>query len=431
LNPTSPHILGGVDVGDPHIRRGLLFSFCEGLTTTGMLAMTETFSVAAAISLHASPMVVSLISALPLGIGYVCLYLAPALANPARGRKAYVLMGIRLQAILLMACAFTGWLPPRIAPYVYIAVFVIAAVSSHATGAFWVAWMGDLIPPSVRGRHWAWRSTWFACMSLACSLTAGFVARKYNAQTAPWVFFCGIFIAASLFRFGGLSFLHRQYEPPAARPLEVFSPLRFRPKGRFLAFSLASAGFLGTASMTVPFFSVWYLRDLHFNYLWLSLASSAGALGSIALTRRWGRLSDRLGSARVLAIGGLLSAFTPLPSLFFDRPLLICLANFCAGGIWAGYSLANFNHLLALTENDQRHHYIAFNSLISGLIASGFALLGGFLATRLPPLFGWRLRSLFLGAAILRFAIWLIFFRSVPRPEVPAGAGSGGSNLMD
>lgn len=409
--------MGGVDLGSEATRRGLLFSFCEGLTTTGMLAMTETFNVAAAVSLGASPMAISLLSALPLGIGYVCLYLAPALASPARGRKHYVLLGIRMQAILLIACAFTGWLSAPWAPVAFITVFVIAAVSSHATGAFWVAWMGDLIPPSVRGRHWAWRSTWFACMSLACSLTAGFVARHYDAKSAPWIFFCGIFLAASAFRFGGLEFLRRQYEPPPSKPLEVFSPLRFRPKPRFLAFSLASGGFLGSASMTVPFFSVWYLRDLHFNYLWLSLLSCAGALGSIACTRAWGRLSDRLGSGRVLAIGGFLSALTPLPSLFISRPLFLCLANFCAGGVWAGYSLANFNHLLSATENDQRHHYIAFNSLVTGVMASGFALLGGFLATRLPVLNGWRLRSLFLGAALLRFAIWVAFFR---RPRIGA-----------
>src|SRR4051812_32383316 len=172
--------LGGVDLGSPLIRRGLLFSFGEGLMSNGMLALNDTFAVAAAVSLHASSLAISFISALSLGIGYICLYLAPALANPLKGRKPYVVLGVRTQAILLLVCALTGWLPGSIASYIFIGTFILAAISSHATGAFWVAWMGDLIPTAVRGRHWAWRTAWFACTSLVCSLTAGFLARRYN-----------------------------------------------------------------------------------------------------------------------------------------------------------------------------------------------------------------------------------------------------------
>jgi MFS family permease len=409
----SPTSLGGVDMGSPEIRRGLFYSFREGLMTTGMIALNETFAVAAAVSLRASPMAISLISALPLSIGYVCLYLAPALADPAKGRKHYTVMGVSLQALLIFLCAFTGWLPSAAAPYVFIALFVAAAVSSHATGAFWVAWMGDLIPASVRGRHWAWRTSWFSCMNLACATTAGFLARKYNATNAPWIFFCGIFAAAALFRCAGLFFLSRQYEPAAARPLEVFSPLRFRPKRRFLAFSLATAGYQGAAGLAASFLNLWFLRDLHFNYLSLSLAGSFTVLGSIVAVRRWGHLCDRWGSARVLSLGALLSAFNPLPYLFIDGPVAVCIAGFLNGAVWAGYGQGTFNHLLASTESDQRHHYIAFNSLVIGVGAGALTLLGGVLATRLPPLLGWQLRSLFLLSAVLRFALWLGYFRKV------------------
>jgi MFS family permease len=411
----APSTLGGVDLGSPHLRRGLLFCFWEGLLSSGMLALNDTFAVAAAVSLQASPMAISLIGALPLALGYAALYLAPALADPARGRKHYTVLGVRAQACLLLLCAFAGWLPQALAAPAFISVFVVALVCSHATGAFWVAWMGDLIPPAVRGRHWAWRTTYFSWMNLACALGAGFLARHYHAENAPWLFFCGVFAAASGFRFLALEFLRRQYEPPATKPLEVFSPLRFRPERRFLAFSLSSAAFQGTAVMTAPFFTVWFLRDLKFNYFWLSLATSAGVLGSIALVRFWGRLADRLGTHRVLRIAGLLSAFNPLPFLFLDSPAAICLASFATGGLWAGYGLAAFNHVLAMTENGQRHHYIAFHSLMAGMMGGLFGLAGGFLATRLPVLFGWELRSLFLLSAALRFGLWAAYLRAVPK----------------
>lgn len=414
--------IGGVEVGDPEIRRGLHYSFVEGLLSNGMLALTETFGIAAAVSLGASPMAIGLLGSLPLLIGYLGLFLAPAVADPRRGRRIYVVLGIRLQAFLLFLCAFTGWLPLAFAPYAFIVLFIAAAVSSHATGAFWVAWMGDLIPPGVRGRHWAWRNAWHSFANLSCSLGAGFLAREYDSSNAPWILFFWVFAAATGFRFAGSWFLARQHEPPASSPLELFSPLKFRPHRPFLTFSLATAAFQGAAIMSAPFFTLWYLRDLHFNYLWLSISTASSVLGSVLMVRYWGGLVDRIGSARVLHITVLLSVLNPLPHLFLENPLALCLANFYGGAMWSGYGIATFSRVLAYTENEQRHHYIAFNSLVIGVVASAMGFLGGYLSTRLPPLFGWTLRSLFLLSAVLRLALWLGFFRRLHDPATPAAA---------
>lgn len=406
--------IGGVDVGSPQLRQGLHYSFIEGLLTNGMLALTETFGIAAAVSLGASPMAIGLLGSLPLLIGYVGLFLAPAIADPSRGRRLYTLIGIRLQAFLLFLCAFAGWLPPAWAPYIFMVLFIAAAVSSHSTGAFWVAWMADLIPPAVRGRHWAWRNAWHHAANLSASLAAGWIAREYDSRNAPWILFFWVFASATALRVAASWFLARQYEPPASAPLQLFSPFRFRPRREFVTFSLATACFQGTGVMVTPFFTLWYLRDLHLNYLWLALISSAGAVGSILCVKAWGRLSDRRGTARVLRTAVPLCIFNPLPHVFVSHPLLLCLANFYGGAMWSGYGLATFNRVLASTENDQRHHYIAFNSLVVGLVASGFGLLGGFVATRLPPLNGWELRSLFAIAAAVRVALWLGYFRRLP-----------------
>lgn len=413
--------LGGVDVGSPERRQGLLFSFCEGLCTNGMLALTETFGIAAAVSLGASPMAIGLLGSLPILIGYIGLFLAPAVADPRRGRRLYTLLGVRLQAFLLFLCAFTGWLPPAWAPLIYMVLFIAAAVSAHSVGAFWVAWMGDLIPESVRGRHWAWRTAWHTTANLCASLAAGWIARAYDSRNAPWSLFFGVFLAAALFRLAASGFLARQYEPPASKPLKIFSPLRFRPRRDFVALSAATACFQGAAIMSAPFFTLWYLRDLHFNYLWLALSTCSSALGSILCVRLWGRLVDRAGTARALRAAVPLAMLNPLPHLFVSHPLAICLANFYGGATWSGYGLATFNRVLGSTENDQRHHYIAFNSIVVGLVASAFGLLGGFLSTRLPPLFGWTLRSLFLLSFAVRGLLWLIYFRGL-KDAPPAAA---------
>lgn len=416
--------LGGVELGDPRVRGGLAFSFAEGCLSSGMVALNETFAVAAAVSLGASPVTIALLGSLPLLLGYVGLYLAPALVDPARGRRLYVVLGARAQALLLFLCAFLGWIPAPWAPYAFAAAFIAGAVSGNAIGAFWVAWMGDLVPAGVRGRHWAWRSRWFSGVSLSCSLGAGFLARGYDTDNAPWIFFFSVFAASAAMRWAAAWCLARQYEPPAAEPLEIFSPLSFRPKPGFLPWSLSNACFQGSAILAAPFFTVWYLRDLHFNYLWLATASSAHVAGSLLSLKAWGRMVDRAGSAKVLRLSLFLACFSPLPSLFLENPAALCLANAYAGATWSGFGLAGFGRTMSLTDAQQRHHYIAFHSLVIGIAGTAFGLLGGFLASRLPPLFGWNLRSLFLLSAALRMGVWLAYFRRLrdPSPQ-PAPAG--------
>lgn len=411
-NPASGErqTLGGLYVGPPLIRKALQFSFLDGILANGMVALQDTFAIAAAVSLHASSMAIAFMTSLPMLIGSVIQFLVPALVDPSRGRKYYVLWGVRMQAAFLFAAAFTGFLPDQIAPWAYVAAFVMAAISSNSTGLYWVDWMGDLIPGSVRGQHFAWRSIWFAWMYLACALTAGTISRRFDSHNAPWVLFCGIFATAALLRTGSYAFLRRQYEPAATVVRKAFSPLQFRPSRDFLTWCLATSAFGAAASMSGPFFSVWYLRDLRFNYLTVAIALCSTVLGSIAFIKFWGRMVDNFGTSKVIWVSGLLVCLIPVPYIFTEDPRLIWLFNFYSGATWAGYNMANFNHLLAATEQRQRSHYLAFASLVGGLLGFCFTLLGGFLATRLPPLSGYSLRSLFLLSAILRTAICLGFY---------------------
>lgn len=404
--------LGGIYVGPPLIRGALLNSFWDGIMANGMTALNDTFGIAAAIALRASSMGIALLSSLPMLLGSLAQFFLPAWADPKKGRKHYVLWGVRAQILFLFLAGFAGWVPGRFAPMAYIALFVSASVSANLTGPYWVAWMGDLIPGTARGRHFAWRSVFFSWSYLSCSLTAGMISRHYDAHNAPWVLFACVFAAAASLRGVSFVFMARQYEPVSSLALEAFSPLGFRPGRDFLIYCVATGLYQGAASMSGPFFSVWYLRDLHFSYLFLSICLSTTVFGSIAFSGFWGRLADNLGTSRVLWISGLLVALIPFPYVFFQSKWVIWACCFYSGATWGGYNLANFNHMLNATDSQHRSHYIAFASLVVGLIGCGFSLMGGFLATRLPVFFGWQLQSLFLLSGILRLGIFAAFFRS-------------------
>lgn|GEM_PF-638980 len=402
--------LGGVHVGPPVIRKTLLFSFWDGIMANGMQALNETFSIAAAIALRSSAMGIACLSSMPLLIGSIAQFLLPAFADPAKGRKYYVKWGVRSQAFFLFLAAFAGWLPEGYASWAFISLFGLSMVSAHMLGPYWMAWMGDLIPGPVRGRHFAWRSVFFSWMYLSCSLVAGSAARSYDAHNTPWKLFACVFLTAAALRTVSYLFLRLKHEPPAAMAPEAFSPLRFRPGRDFVLFCLATGLFQGAAAMSGPFFNVWYLQDLRITYLDLAIALAMTVLGSITFAAFWGRMADNFGPARVLWISGFLIALVPFPYLIFQETLAIWILCFFSGAVWGGYNLANVNHMLNATDKSQRSHYLAFGALVVGVIGCAFTLLGGYLATRLPVLLDWRLRSLFLLSGVLRLAIFFVFF---------------------
>ena len=116
-----------------------------------MLALTDTFGVAAAVSLRASSMGIALLSSLPSLLASLAQFFLPAWGDPSKGRKHYVLLGVGGQCLFLFLAGMAGWIPGGWAPMAYIACFVAASVSGNMTGPYWAAWMGDLMP-GVRAR---------------------------------------------------------------------------------------------------------------------------------------------------------------------------------------------------------------------------------------------------------------------------------------
>jgi MFS family permease len=248
------------------------------------------------------------------------------------------------------------------------------------------------------------------------------VARHYDTLTAPWLLFAGIFSIAAAFRFLSSLSMTRQVEVLVLEEKPTHSVLDmhlFQPPRGLTSFALATALFQGIANLAGPFFNVWYLGDLHFSYLSLAIATASTVLGSILALRLWGRLADRKGNLWVLRFSAFLIGFIPLPYLFLHQPAYLWCVNVFGGAVWAGYNLANFNCILAATGKHRQSQAIAFVALITGISMTFFGVLGGWLSVHIPILFTWRLQSMFLLSALLRFACWVLL---ISRLRLPAKA---------
>jgi MFS family permease len=405
-----------LNIHDARVGRALRLSVWDGAFFCGMLALTDTFAVAAAVQLHAPSIAIGLLAGLPLLSGSLGQLIVARYFRSSMSRKKIVLIGTSGQSLFLFIVALTGFLPEHFRAWIYVFTFAIQGFFANIVGGLWTAWMGDLVEVPLRGRYFAFRNRIINTAQLFCGLTAGALAFRHTVSTSGWTFFLAIFAAAGGLRFISTLFLSAQYEPPVRIP----SGKEGRPSGRlfgkpFLYFCLTTALMQGTVMIASPFFNVWSVRDLHFSYLSLAITASATVFGSIIALPFWGLLSDRHGHYKILLSTGFCIATVPFPFLFTGNVALICLINFFTGIVWAGYNLSNFNHLLLLCEPKNSERQISFANALTGISVFVFSLIGGVIAPLLPKVMTWQLQSLFLLSGILRIGVYFLLFPGIPQ----------------
>jgi MFS family permease len=419
--------LGGIDVGSPQNRKGLLFCLGDGMLWQIMFTLVETFAVAAALSLKAPAIAISMLGSLPLLLGSYAQAFVLNNVNPDKPRKQYVLLGVRTQIVCLSAIACAGFLPPAVAPWVFVASYAIYGLGGRLFENLWITWFADLVPEAVMGQHTAWRTMFMAVTQFTVALGVGVLARKLTAQTTPWSFFVTIFLLAAGFRFCSSLMVAAQYEPPRDTPFIRLSFRNFKPSRDLVKYAIAMSLFSGAAGMSGPFFSVWFLRDLRFDYLTFTIVGACATVGTMISLPIWGRLTDKIGTMRVMRLAVLMSALVPLPFLFWGTPLAVWICNLYSGVAWTGIGVTGFKYQIQVAGVKHQEQSLTFYGCVFSTVGIVFSLIGGFLATRLPNIFGWQLQTLFFLSGLLRLTVYFgLFFKlreMGPEPAVSVRLG--------
>jgi MFS family permease len=230
-----------------------------------------------------------------------------------------------------------------------------------------------------------------------------------------------LFGGAMLARFISWHFLRKidePHPPNTEAKLKLSHLLKEVRFANFRKYMLFVAGINFTTNLAAPFFAVYMLRELGFDYITYMAVTGCATLGNFLSLFFWGSYADRLGNHRVLVLTSWLIPLIPLLWVLNHNLYFLIPVQLLSGFAWAGFNLASVNFLYDATSAQERMTCISYFNAANGLALSLGALIGGYLATCLPPWHNSSILTLFLLSGLLRAIVAvLVNFKEVRRTK--------------
>ena len=356
----------------------------EGAAFNAMVGVGENYLPAFALAMGLGQVAAGLITTIPLMVGAVLQLISPWAVRRLRSHRRWVFLCAAVQAgsfLPLCLGAVLGRMPMA-------AVFAVAAVyfgAGLAASSAWSTWAETLVPEQIRARYFA-RRTRVGQLALLVGFVVGGaslqIGTRYDQRLAV---FAVLFLLAALSRGVSAFCLATQSEPlPLPKtgrsvPMrEFFARIRSSGDGRLLFYFLSVQA---AAQIAGPYFTSYMLGPMQLSYTsyvtLMAVCFTAKALALPAL----GGLAERLGTRRLLWLGGL--GIVPISGLWIISnrfEYLVCV-QILSGVTWATYELAMLLLFFETIRPAERTSVLtSFNFANSLATAAGSLLGGGLLA---------------------------------------------------
>ena len=354
-----------------------------------MAGGAETYLSAFALFLRASTSQIALVATVPPLAGAFFQFLAAWLGHISGRRKPVILAGAVLQMLV--------WLPLLVLPVLFpqyaIALLVICLVfyyaGSNLAAPLWASLMGDLVPERKRGRFFGRRTRLATITSFISLAVAGAILYVFDRIDHTWLGFAVVFGAAALARLVSVYHLKCMHEPEKqGSVLPGFQVsrqwLQSLHHSHALRFSLYLVCMQAAVGVSAPFFAVYLLRDLQYNYIQFMANTGTAVMMQFLMLNTWGRISDVFGNRLILVTTGSMIPFLPLLWLVSGNFWYLIGVQVVSGFAWAGFSLSAGNFLYDLIPGARRATAMAFHNVFVAIGVFLGGMLGAFLSRVAP-----------------------------------------------
>ncbi len=327
-------------------RRGDLRAMLgDGATFSVMVGIGETYLPAFALAAGLGEVAAGLVATVPLVAGAILQLVSPAAIRWLNSHKWWVVLCASCQALAFLPLIWGAYANQVSAAL----VFGMAAIywgAGLATGPAWNTWAGTLVPEELRHGFFARRTRFSQVGTLAGFVAGGLVLQYSKGWSAACSPFAALFAVAGLTSLFSVSFLASQSEPQPpdnnhrrVSLRELFGPTPGRADGRLVLYLLAVQA---AAQIAGPYFTPFMLKQIHFSYLEYVVLIGVSFLTKALALPALGRLAHRVGTRRLLWIGGV--AIVPVSAMWLvsTQFAYLLFVQVSAGLAWAAYELAMF-----------------------------------------------------------------------------------------
>lgn len=391
-----------------------------------MLGLTQNYTIPYAIAMNTSTAQVGFLTGIPYLSMVLTQLFSPILVEKVGSRKTFILIVVFLHSLI--------WLPVLFIPYLFathkiwwlIIFLTLGTAFDGLSNAPWNSMMADLVPKEVRGRFFSSRNRVVNLTIMIFSFIAGGILQVFSKN--QFTGFSIIFAGAVVSRLMSVYFLSQMVEPPVAISkrkqsgiFELGLTLRRTNIGKFILFNALIN--LAT-NFSAPFFSLYMLRDLNFNYLTYVIINSTATLATFFFMPFWGKRIDTYGNVKVLKVASIFLPLIPIVWMLNSNVYYLWGAQVLSGFTWAGFTLAVSIFLYDSAPPENRIRYIALYNALSFAGVSLGSLLGGIVAPIVPQIMKNNLLTVFLVSGLMRIIVIITFIprisevREVPQTSI-------------
>lgn len=301
-------------------------------------------------------------------------------------RKPLFMVMLIACRLLYLPLAFLPLFVPAVPPirWVWLMILLVGASvgMNQLVTPLWLSWMGDLIPRRLLNRYWGARQ-FYMTLTWTLSYLAVAAFSYFGAGLSPRIMFpilvvCGVTAGVvDILLFGRVHEPSNPHQAGQGFWRMLAAPLRAREYRSLVRFN----SLFGLSAMfAAAFMQVYALKELRLPVWKTNLIWSLVGLGSVFVSRLWGRLADRFGHRPVLVI---CAAFKPVVCLAF---LFATPANalWLLGGVFffdsmvnSGQQIATNGYMISMAPREARSMFIAAMTAFGGLAGGLGAILGG------------------------------------------------------
>jgi len=367
-------------------RKDLRAILLDGTYFSVMVGSGETYLAPFVLAVGMGEVQAGFIASLPPLAGAVLQLASPLAVRRLRSHRRWVVLCAFVQAasfLPLIAAALVGRIPAA-------AAFLIATIywgAGMSTGPAWNTWVGTLVPRGLRASYFARRTRVTQAGTVIGLLLGGGLLSVGKAHGWEMKAYASLFLLAGACRFASAGYLASQSEPQPMPPefrhvpaRELLANLRRSHEGKLLGYMLAVQM---AVQISAPFFSPYWLKQLHLTYEQYMLLVAASFLARIAAMPAFGALARRFSARNLLWFGGL--GITPMAALWLVSawfPYLVGV-QILAGIVWGAWELATFLLVFETIREEERTSILTTFNLANAIAMVAGSLLGGTILHRM------------------------------------------------